>query len=117
MSADRPQEQTIIAYYAQMLHCSSDMLGAAQRGDWDCVIVLEKQCAELVTRLKGLGELTPSDRTLRDQKRELIRKILANDAVIRDLAHPRMRQIEMQLRAPRNARKLAVAYGAMMRTY
>jgi flagellar protein FliT len=117
MSADPHRESRIIECYVQMARSSEAMLLAAQQGEWSAVIEGEKLCATLVAELKTLGELTPSDVALRDKKRELIRKILAHDAAIRDLAEPRMRQLELKLRGPQNARKLAIAYGATLRTY
>jgi flagellar protein FliT len=117
MSADEDRKLRVIACYNHMAQSSTMMLEAAQRGDWNAVIAGEKECATLVTELKGLGEITALEGDLREQKRALIRTILANDAAIRDLAEPRMKQLELKLQGPKNARKLALAYGATLRPY
>jgi flagellar protein FliT len=117
MIAENQREARIIACYEEMALISGQMLAAARNSEWDHVIDAEKRCAALVTELKTLGDLNPSDPKLRDQKRALIRTILVHDAGIRDLAEPRVRQLELKLNGSRNARKLALAYGASLRPY
>ncbi|MGA2549961.1 MAG: flagellar protein FliT [Burkholderiaceae bacterium] len=117
MNQEHDREERIIACYREMAKTSDEMLRFAQSGDWDAVIAGEKRCAILVAELKQLGNLVPEDEELRAKKRELIRAVLANDAAIRDLAEPRIHALEMKLRTPKNARKLALAYGAALRPY
>jgi flagellar protein FliT len=111
------RERRVVDCYIEMGRLSTEMVAAAQRADWDAVIAGEKACAELVAQLKTMGDLTPLNAALRDEKRGLIRNILRNDAAIRDLAEPRLRELELKLRGPKIARKVALAYGASLRPY
>src|SRR3954470_10034090 len=74
----------ILASYELLAQVTSRMRDAAVNDDWDSVIALESQCAGLYTQLMAAGaERTPDlDRDRR--KAELIRKVLADDAQIRE---------------------------------
>jgi flagellar protein FliT len=90
----------IPAIYQQLADISDRMLECAQRGDWDAVSGLEVQCGILVESLKATApEDCPTEH--RDVCMQSIRIVLANDAAIRDLAQPWLKELEDILRVRR----------------
>lgn len=106
------REQSIVATYESMAAISARMVVAARQEDWPAVVQGEDECERLIRELRAMGDLTPTDPVLRQRKMALIRTILAWDAEIRDLAQPRLAQLEQRLRGQRNSQKLANAYGS-----
>lgn len=102
--------KNIIAGYEALSRLTEDMLLAAQGGDWDRLTSLEPDCREVVDRLMihtpGV-ELSDSEQQC---KLDLIRRILANDARIRELAEPQLAKLLNLLRCTDTSRKLARAY-------
>ena len=115
MSDDLKREQRIVSSYREMASVSDQMLVDARNANWDAVVAGEQRCAELVEQLKTMGDLVPTVSTLRQQKADFVRQVLANDAAIRDLAQPCLRQLELKLSNPSNARRLANAYNTTAR--
>ena len=104
-------ESQVLECYVAMAEISAEMLDSAQRGDWDALIDAETRCAALVERLRTLGDShTMSDAGAR-QKYKLIRKILDDDARIRDITQPWLHTLETLLRGEVAARKLQANYG------
>lgn len=101
----------ILAHYQAMGELSTRMRTAAQADDWDCVAVLERECAAHVQTLreKDLGAEWSAPH--RARKAELIRQILADDRVIRDLATPWMAKLSALIGSSRVQSRLADAYG------
>jgi flagellar protein FliT len=115
MIDDLVRQQRIVSFYEEMALVSDQMLADARLENWDAVVQGERRCAEIIECLKTLGDLAPVVPSLRQQKAEFARQVLANDAAIRDLAQPRLRQLELKLNNPGNARRLANAYNATSR--
>ncbi len=105
-------EQQIVERYRLMADASRRMLSAAQRDDWDQVCVAEKECAHLVKELSGMGDLAPADPALRRQKVDLMKRVLADDAEIRQLSQPWLKKLDAMLRSPATAARLGRAYGS-----
>lgn len=103
---------TQIAAYESIAALSGQMLRAAQHGDWQRVALLERDCRGLIERLRSAPPQDPLDAAVRGRKLELIRKVLANDAAIRDLAEPWMAELEALIGATGRRRRLQRAYGA-----
>ena len=59
-----------------------------------------------------MGDLAPADPTLRQQKIELMRRVLADDAEIRLLTQPWLKKLDAMLRTPDTAARLGRTYGA-----
>lgn len=104
-------ERQIVARYTRMADASSRMLSAAREDDWDEVCAVEQECAAIVAELSRMGDLSPSDPELRQQKLGLMKRVLADDAEIRLLSQPWLRKLEAILRAPDMATRLGRAYG------
>jgi flagellar protein FliT len=112
MSARFEIEQQIVERYRRMADASGRMLGAARIDDWDEVCKIERECADLVAELSKMGDLAPADATLRAQKLELMKKVLADDAEIRHLSQPWLRKLDTMMRGPATIDRLKRAYGA-----
>ena len=89
----------LIDYYEAIEQASEQMLSAARGGDWDQVVKLEGACAMLISRLKqaaGTQELGRDERVL---KSRIMKRILVNDAEIRNLAEPWLDDLDRLLAA------------------
>jgi len=103
--------ERLLSAYDRLSLTTGCMVSAAQRGDWDSLLRLEQDCAGLVTELSSLENDKTLPRSLRDRKQSLIRKVLADDAAIRNLTEPRLRPLESMLGVNRAERRLLEAYG------
>jgi flagellar protein FliT len=78
----------LIECYRSLQDSSSKMLAAAQSENWDLVVQYEGLCSVQIAELRELArsmELQPDERR---EKGLIMRRILMNDALIRDLAEP-----------------------------
>lgn len=90
-------DETLLQYYEAIERASEDMLQAARDGDWDRVVKLEGACAVLISQLKHAAakrELDPEEARL---KSRIMRRILQNDAQIRNLAEPWLEDLDRLL--------------------
>jgi len=104
--------ERLLSTYDRLSRTTGSMVSAAQRGDWGRLVTLERDCASLVTELSSLESDDTLPRNLRDRKQALIRKVLADDATIRNITEPRLHQLEAILSANRAEQRLLRAYGA-----
>lgn len=87
-TAQAPTPASLLNYYEAIEQASQDMLRAAREGNWDHVVKLEGACALLISQLRhaaAQGSLGPEEAQL---KSRIMRRILVNDAEIRQLAEP-----------------------------
>ena len=112
MSSRLETEQQIVDRYRRMADASHRMLSAAREDDWDQVCIAEKECATLIRELSGMGDLAPADPALRQQKVDLMKRVLADDAEIRLLTQPWLKKLDAMLRSPDNVARLGRAYGS-----
>jgi flagellar protein FliT len=110
--SDHFREDRIIACYESMSRATDKMLAAARENDWDRVVSAEKECSQIIENLKQLGDLAPRDPHVRRRKAEIIRKVLADDAEVRNLTQPWLRQLEGYLRSADTSKKLGHTYGS-----
>jgi flagellar protein FliT len=104
-------QQIILAHYESIADVSQLMLQAAWRSDWEALVDAEQCCASLIGRLKAAGDQNAVlDESGRQRKHDVIRRVLADDAQIRDLTQPWLRKLGEQLGYRRNARSLEAAY-------
>jgi flagellar protein FliT len=115
MSTRLDIEHGIVERYSRMAEASGRMLAAARLDDWDTVCKIEKECAALVGELSTMGDLAPSDPTLRLRKLELVKRVLADDAAIRALSQPWLSRLDEMMRGQNNALRMKRAYGASLR--
>jgi flagellar protein FliT len=103
--------EKLINTYDRLSRTTGCMLHAAQRGDWERLVVLEKDCAGLVAELSALEREDALPRGVRARKHALIRKVLADDAAIRNITEPWVQQLGSMLDANRHEQRLLKAYG------
>lgn len=104
-------QHTMLMYYESVREVLQSMLHAAQNEEWDRLVEAEQYCSRLVACLRAIGDRhEPLDATGQRRKSEIIRQVLATDAQIRDLAQPRLRELETLMRGSRTSRQLKRAY-------
>lgn len=104
--------QEIIILYETVATITDQMLAAARAGDWEKLAVLESRCADHVNILKTGEPPLPLTGAVRARKVEIIKKILADDRAIRDLAEPWMAKLSLLINSSGTERKLNNTYGA-----
>ena len=96
--------------YETLASKSAAMLDAARRSDWDAVISIEQECSDLIGQLKSAFDVVPSDPKERHRKTQLIRRMLIEDAEIRDLAQPQLATLARLIRVTGKQRRVENAY-------
>ena len=87
----------LIERYESIARASQLMLDAARASDWNEVGRLEEHCRALIEALNeasALASLKPIDNR---RRMELLQRILADDAEIRDRSDPWLKQLEYLL--------------------
>jgi flagellar protein FliT len=102
----------LIQTYESILAVTGEMLEAAQGEDWDRLVEREKRCRELVDGLMAVRGEMVLDTDTRRRKAEIIRKVLADDAAIRDLTQPWLARLQHLMTSTGRERQLHAAYGA-----
>ncbi len=102
--------EDIVDTYETMAVITDQMLCAANDNDWDRLAELEQQCALHVRQLKA-HEPQPLAGAERVKKVDAIRRMLAADRQIRDLAAPWMAQLSALISNTTTERRVARAYG------
>ncbi len=100
----------VIENYEYLSSLTAQMREAASQNKWDDLVELEKQCSQRVATLKTLDTGTPIDESTRLRKVALIRKILADDAEIRNRTEPWMAQLQHILKGVVQERRLLATY-------
>ncbi len=77
------------------------MLAAAREDQWTVLIELQKDYSALVDRLRPVDATFVLSEHERARKHDLIRRILLDDAVIRELAMPRLARLSALLASNR----------------
>jgi flagellar protein FliT len=83
------ERRILLGYYEAIGRVSHLMLQAASRRDWKALEHAHTCCEELIRCIQETG-LTPEglDDAGRKRRMEILRQVLADDARIRDIAHP-----------------------------
>lgn len=100
----------VIENYEFLSTLTAQMRDAAVHSQWDNLVELEKQCSQRVAFMKPLDAATPLDESSRLRKVALIRKILADDAEIRNRVEPWMAQLQRIMTSVGQERRLLDAY-------
>lgn len=87
----------MIEHYEAIAVASRRMLDAARAGDWDAVGQEEDRCRALISTLKRSNPEALVARAERRQRLVLLRAMLADDAEIRELSEPWLKQLEALL--------------------
>lgn len=105
--------QDVLSVYAAMADLTEQMVQAAQRSDWDALVLLEQRCAAHVQTLREQEPQQPMSGAERERKIELIRQMLNADRQIRDLTMPWMAQLSKLINATGTERRIVNAYGSV----
>jgi flagellar protein FliT len=84
----------LLSYYEAIEKASADMVEAARAGNWDHVIKLEGACVLLISQLKNAARGHALSMEESQLKSRIMRRVLVNDAEIRNLAEPWLEDIE-----------------------
>jgi flagellar protein FliT len=103
----------VIENYMQLSSIMGEMRDAAAADNWDRLVALGKQCGEYVETMKAGDEVASLDEEARQKKVALIRKILADDAEIRNKVDPCLAQIQRLLQGARQEQRLQQAYAGL----
>lgn len=88
---------SMIQHYEAIAAASRRMLEAARAGNWEAVGQEEDHCRRLISTLKRSQPELPATGPARRERLALLRAMLADDAEVRDLSEPWLRQLEALL--------------------
>lgn len=97
MTTDLDLSQLALHTYESLAAKSLAMLEAAQRSDWPAVIAIERDCDQLMRRLHHANASTRLDERTRLRRAELMHRIVAVDAAVREISQPWARALGSQL--------------------
>ena len=101
----------VIENYESLSRLMGQMSDTATQGQWDHLIALEKQCRQRVEIMKAAdGQAALVEDDARKRKAALIRKILADDAVIRSHTQSWMEQLQRVMRTTHQEQQVRRAY-------
>lgn len=100
----------VIAKYEFLSSLTGKMREAAEHGEWEQLIAIEHQCSELVVTIKALDAEVQLDDAEQQQKRQLIKKILADHAEIQNLTQIWMDELQQSIQSNRQEQRLQQAY-------
>lgn len=106
------ETERLLETYDRLSNTTAHMLNAAQAGDWERLVNLEQDCSSLVARLSHLENDDPLPEGIRVRKAAMIRKVLADDAAIRDITEPWLARLGTMLGANRREQQLLQSYGS-----
>lgn len=103
-------EQAVLDCYEEIAAASQKMLAAAQAADWDGLIAAEMVCANLINKVGVLSKAADISEAGNRRRMQIIHRVLADDAQIRNLVEPRMVTLEGFLHGRANSRRVQDAY-------
>lgn len=101
----------VITNYESLSSITNQMREAAVHGEWDQLIELEQQCSRHVSTMQPVDTTVQLDEPSRQRKIQLIKKILADDAEIRNRTELWMGQLQSIMQNNRQEQRLQQAYG------
>lgn len=102
----------VIENYEFLSSITAQMRVAATHGQWDQLVELEKQCSRHVEVMKTQDVGISTDENTRLRKMELIRKILEDDAEIRNHTEPWVAQLQRIMQSTGQERRLQQTYSS-----
>ena len=101
----------VLDIYQSIAHITGAMLDAAQADDWAKVMDYGQEYCQSVERLRSIeSDEPPLDSAARGVKYDLLVQILDNDAAVRDLAMPQLKNLGQILGRMRRQQSLLFAY-------
>lgn len=104
-------QSAVIDCYEQIVPLVARMLVLAQAGKWSALVTLEEQFRSDIERLKVLDPTDTLDKTQLAQKHEMLKRILADDAEIRNIISPQLARLGALLGNMHQQQNLHQAYG------
>lgn len=98
--------------YEAIAAASGRMLAAARAADWDGLLAAEADCGGLIAQLRARAQPPALGLAERQRKNQIILRVLADDAEIRDRLHPRLAELDALLRGAGTRRRVQHSYGA-----
>ena len=111
LEMDDARASEILALYVRLSELTGRMRQAARAGDWDGLIALEAECADVSSLLIACEDGAPRSAEYRRRKADLIRKLLDDDAEIRQSVNQRLTGLWRLIDGRTNVEKLNAAYG------
>jgi flagellar protein FliT len=99
----------ILEDYERLSGITGQMREAAVGGEWDRLIALEQDCKRKVEEIKP-RDVVPSNPAERARKLALLKKILADDAAIRNRTETWMEQLQRIMQSNRSEQRLQQTY-------
>ncbi len=99
-----------ITHYESLSGMLATMVSAAEQGNWDQVAGMEPACKPLIEKIRAASTDERLSEQERKQKVRVIKKILQDDARLRELATPWMARLQEMLTQSRNGRAALDAY-------
>jgi flagellar protein FliT len=104
-------ELQIMQRYEKAFELTRGMLDAAQKSDWERLIVLERERTTLIDQLRSLDLEPPRELRERERKRTLLREIMQLDEQIEILTQDWMRELREVLGSINAEQRLSRTYG------
>lgn len=104
-------QNAVIDCYEQIAPLVARMLELARAGNWDALVTLEAQFRADIEQLKGIDMTDALDLAQRERKHRLLKRILADDAEIRNILSPQLARIGALLGSMQQQHYLHQAYG------
>jgi flagellar protein FliT len=96
---ETPADAHLLHYYEAIERASAQMLQAARAGDWESVMKLEGATVLLISQLKQEAQAKPLPASAAKAKSKIMQRILLNDAEMRQLAEPWLKDLDDLLAA------------------
>lgn len=103
---------TTLKLYETLSGISADMVHAAETGDWDRLMELERTVAQMRNRLAVEDVQSRLTEAERDRKVHLIKRILADDRKVRSYTEPWMEHVRRFLGDTTPGRDIRSSYTA-----
>ena len=98
---------SLVQQYQAIADITNRMVDEARQQQWPTVLELSKRYIDAVEQLKLMQDLSHSDRLAR---RNLLSRIIENDAEVRQLAMPELDRLGHLLGDMRRQKKVVTAY-------
>ncbi len=103
-----------ISHYETLSQLTAKMRDAAQASEWDSLVELEQNCSQQVSKMRSEKiDNSQLDESSRQRKIQLIKKILADDAQVREHTEDWMQQMQRIMKSGRQEQQLQRAYGSV----
>lgn len=86
-----PKTDSLISIYEDIAEITSCMREYAAKNEWESLLELAPKYHQSVQKLRSLGDLPAAEL---NQRRDLLLKIIEDDAQVRSLISPRLKELD-----------------------